>query len=73
MNLTRLDRCRELATEKGLSVPQIATAWMMSQPLNVFALVGCANGDEFKANAEALDVTLTPEELAWLNLERDSR
>ena len=68
-NLTRLDRALELAQEKGLTVPQIATAYVLHQPMDVFPLVGCSNPGEFRANAEALDVKLTEEELAYLNIE----
>jgi aryl-alcohol dehydrogenase-like predicted oxidoreductase len=67
-NFRRLDRTLQLAGEKGLSVPQIALAYVMSQPLDIYALVGCANGDEFAANVAALAVQLTPEEMAWLDL-----
>lgn len=72
-NFKRLDRAEELAKEKGLTLPQIATAYVMSQPLNIFALVGCRTGDEFRANMEALALKLTPEEIAWLELKTDSR
>jgi aryl-alcohol dehydrogenase-like predicted oxidoreductase len=71
-NFRRLDRVEELAKEKNASVPQIALAYVLSQPLNVFALVGCRSGDEFRANVEALDITLTPQELAYLDLRADS-
>ena len=67
-NFQRLDRVAQLAGEKGLSVPQVALAYVLSQPLNIFALVGCATPDEFRANAEAAAVRLTPEEMAWLDL-----
>ncbi len=73
VNFKRLDRVQILAKEKGMSVPQIATAYIMSQPLNVFALVGVANKEEYKANTKALDIELTPEEVAWLDLRSDSR
>ena len=72
-NFCRLDRVRELADEKGLTIPQVALAWVMHQPLNIFALVGCATGEEFKVNVAALDVELTDGECAWLDLRRDSR
>ena len=72
-NFKRLDRARLLAEEKGLSIPQIATAYVLSQPLNIFALVGCQSGAEFKANLEASTLRLTPEEISWLELETDSR
>lgn len=65
-NFERLDRARVLAGERGLTVPQIALAYVLDQPLEVFALVGCNTGEEFKANVAAGDVRLTPEELAWL-------
>jgi aryl-alcohol dehydrogenase-like predicted oxidoreductase len=67
-NFQRLDRVTELAAEKGMTIPQIATAYVLSAPLNIFALVGCETGDEFKANVAASHVKLTPEEIAWLEL-----
>jgi aryl-alcohol dehydrogenase-like predicted oxidoreductase len=70
-NFRRLDRAQALAQNKNLSLPQIAMAYVMNQPLNIFALVGCANGDEFAANSAALMVELTPEEMAWLDLRTD--
>jgi aryl-alcohol dehydrogenase-like predicted oxidoreductase len=71
-NFKRLDRAQQLAEEKGLSLPQIALAYVMSQPLNIFALVGCQTGAEFKANVEASQVKLTPAETAWLELKSDT-
>lgn len=67
-NFQRLDRVEELANAKGLTIPQIATAYVMSQPVEIFALVGCQNGDEFRSNMEAMELKLTPEEIAWLEL-----
>lgn len=71
-NWQRLDRVRELAKQKGATVPQIALAYVMCQPMNVFALVFCANRDEFAANAQALEIKLTPPEMDWLDLRADS-
>jgi aryl-alcohol dehydrogenase-like predicted oxidoreductase len=67
-NFARLDRAEQLGREKGLTIPQIATAYVLSYPLDIYALVGCASGDEFRANLEASTVRLTPQELAWLDL-----
>jgi len=72
-NFKRLDRVQILAEEKGMTVPQIAMAYIMNQPLNVFALVGAVNRDEFKANVEACELTLSPEEIDWLDLRSDIR
>jgi aryl-alcohol dehydrogenase-like predicted oxidoreductase len=71
-NFKRLDRARHLAEEKGLTLPQIALAYVLSQPLNIFALVGCQSGAEFRSNLEASAVRLSPEEMAWLELKSDS-
>jgi aryl-alcohol dehydrogenase-like predicted oxidoreductase len=72
VNFRRLERAMVLAEEKGVSVPQIALAYVLHSPLNVFPLVGAANGDEFAQNVQALDLSLTEVERAWLNLERES-
>ena len=72
-NFRRLDRVEELAREKRLSVPQVALAYVLNQPLNIFALVGCNTVEEFRANAEAASVRLTPEEMAWLDLRAETR
>jgi aryl-alcohol dehydrogenase-like predicted oxidoreductase len=72
-NFQRLDRVRQLAAETGLTVPQVAMAYVMSQPLDIYALVGCQNGAEFKANIEACEQRLAPETLAWLDLRANVR
>jgi aryl-alcohol dehydrogenase-like predicted oxidoreductase len=65
-NFLRLERAAVLAQAKGLTIPQVALAYVMSQPLNIFALVGCQNGAEFADNIVAGKVKLTAEEIAWL-------
>ena len=70
-NFQRLDRARALAKERGVSVPQIALAYVMNQPMNIFALVFCAGRAEYQANCDALEITLTPQEMAWLDLRAD--
>ena len=67
-NFGRLDRAVALAREKGLTVPQVALAYVLNQPLEVFALVGCNTGDEFGANMKAAEIELAPEELTWLEI-----
>lgn len=67
-NFERLDRAAQLAGERGVSTAQIALAYVFQQPLNIFPLVGCRTADEFALNAAALDLRLTPDDLAWLDL-----
>ena len=47
---------------------KIATAYVLSYPLDIYPLVGCSTGDEFRANLAASAVKLTLDELAWLDL-----
>lgn len=67
-NFQRLDRAQQLAQQKGLSLPQIALAYVMSQPLNLFAIVGCQTVDEFRENLAASELRLSSDEVAWLEL-----
>jgi aryl-alcohol dehydrogenase-like predicted oxidoreductase len=67
-NFQRLDRAKELGQAKGLSVAQVALAFILNQPLNIFPLISCADRAQFQANTAALDVKLTPQELDYLDL-----
>lgn len=67
-NLERLGRAEGLAAAKGVTVPQLALAYVLRQPMKIFALIGCRSADEFKANVEAFDIALTDDELAYLDL-----
>ncbi|MBN2046494.1 MAG: aldo/keto reductase [Anaerolineaceae bacterium] len=68
VNFRRLERAESLARQKGVTVPQIALAFILSSPLNVFPLVAAYNEAEFKDNLKTFDVQLTPEERDWLDL-----
>ena len=70
-NFRRYDRAAELAARKGTTVPRIAIAYVLSQPMNVFCLSSCASGAELDDNLGAFDVRLTEREMAWLDLSTD--
>lgn len=70
-NFERLDRVEILAAEKGMRVPNIALAYLVNQPLNIFPIVGAINKREMEENIKAMDIVLTKEELDWLNLKTD--
>ena len=72
-NFERLRRCEILAEEKKASVSQIAMAWIYSQKLNSFAVVSTAKASRMQENIDALHISLTSAEIAWLNLEQDER
>lgn len=73
VNFQRLDRVRELAEAKGFSVAQIALAFILHSPVNVFPLVGAASAMEIEANIAALNITLSQDELDYLDLEKDEQ
>ena len=69
-NLERLRRCEQLAAEKGLTVPQIAMAWIFNQrALDVYALTSPTKRDHMRTNAQASAIALTEAECRWLDLE----
>jgi aryl-alcohol dehydrogenase-like predicted oxidoreductase len=69
-NWERLRRARELGEIRGgYSAIQVALAWVLHQPFPTFPLVGPANVAELNSCVQALELELTPEESAWLNLE----
>lgn len=67
-NFQRVDRAETLGKEKGLTLPQVALAYVLSYPdLDVFALVGTRTGDEFRENVHAAQVKLTADEIAFID------
>jgi aryl-alcohol dehydrogenase-like predicted oxidoreductase len=65
-NWGRLERTQQLAEQKGVSVVRIALAYVLSQPLDIYALIACYNEAEVVDNVEAGELRLTADELAWL-------
>ncbi|MEN8888516.1 MAG: aldo/keto reductase [Celeribacter marinus] len=68
-NAERRRRARELAATYGVSAHNIATAWVLGQSFPSFALIGPRSPGEIASTLPALDIELTPNEVAWLNLE----
>jgi len=68
-NYRRLARAKELAQKYGVSALNIALAYVLNQPFTIFALVGPQTPTEARTLMPALDITLTEEEMRWLNLE----
>ncbi|QYM79523.1 aldo/keto reductase [Horticoccus luteus] len=71
-NWQRRERAYALAKEKGVSPINIAAAYVLHQPFPTFALIGPRVISETVSSMPCLKVSLTPEEVAWLNLERDT-
>lgn len=72
-NFTRLERADLLAREKGVSIPQIAMAFILDGPMNVFPIIGAENRAEMESSIGALDIRLSQKDLDWLDLKADAR
>jgi 1-deoxyxylulose-5-phosphate synthase len=70
-NWERYRRAGELAGQKGRTLSQIALAWVLHQPLEIYALIGPRTVAELDDCLGALEVELSPHELAWLNLQAE--
>ena len=68
--MERRERARTLAKEKGVEPTTMALAYVLAQPFPVFPIIGPATMRETASSLEALTVQITPDEVAWLNLER---
>lgn len=68
-NFERLRRAETIAREKNASVPAIAMAWLLHQPLDVYPITSPGSVHHLRDVLSALDIALTPDEVQWLNLE----
>ena len=63
-NLVLVEALRAVAAAKGVTVAQIAIAWVAAQGRDIVPLVGSRRRDQLAEALGALDVALTPEDLA---------
>ncbi len=68
-NALRRTRAEELAAAKGVSANAVALAWVLNQSFQSLALVGPRSPGEIAGSLPGATLTLTPAEVAWLNLE----
>ncbi len=71
-NFCRKDRAEELARRKGVLPIQIALAWVLHQPFPTFPMIGPLSLDEIDSTFASLEVSLTPAEVAWLDLREEA-
>ena len=68
-NFERLRRAKKLAQEMDVDVLHVTLGYILCQPLNLYPLIGPRTSQELSECLGALNVELTSEQLAWLNLE----
>jgi aryl-alcohol dehydrogenase-like predicted oxidoreductase len=66
-NLALVDKIREIAEAKGCTPGQLALAWVLAQGEDVVPIPGTKRVKYLEENVGALNVTLTPEDLAALD------
>ncbi len=67
-NLERLSRAEGLSRKKGCTVPQIALAYVLADPIGILPAVSATKRAHLEANIAALEIVLTQDECAWLDL-----
>ena len=62
--LEAVQRLRPVAEQAGMSMPQLALAWVLRQPNVASAIVGASRPEQVRANAAASGLTLDAQTLA---------
>ena len=66
-NLALLTQIEALAEEKGATLAQLAIAWVMAQGSDIIPIPGAKSRAHLEENVKAIDLRLTPDELARLD------
>jgi aryl-alcohol dehydrogenase-like predicted oxidoreductase len=67
-NVRRMERAKTLAERYDVPISRIALAYLLHQPFTVVPIVGCKTVETLEDSLAALDVPLTPEEVAYLEV-----
>ncbi len=62
-----LNKLRPMAEDKGATLAQLVLRWTVEQPGITIALAGARNAEQSVANAKAINVKLTQDEVAFIN------
>lgn len=66
LNWQRLDRAKQLAEDKGVTLAQISLAYVNNQSFPTCAIVAAHSLEELHANRTAAEIELTEQEVHWL-------
>ncbi|MBL1420649.1 MAG: aldo/keto reductase [Alphaproteobacteria bacterium] len=72
-NEERRKRAETIAAEHGVSTHNVATAWVLGQSFPSFALIGPRSPGEIVSTMAGVNLNLSTTDIAWLNLESDTR
>ncbi len=68
INYEKLRRAEIMSAEKGVTVSQLAYAWLMHQGLNVFGVTKPGSEKHIQETIDALHIPISEEECRWLNV-----
>jgi aryl-alcohol dehydrogenase-like predicted oxidoreductase len=63
VNFKAVERIKEIADGRGISLPQFALAWVLNSEVVTSVLSGTTASDQLEENLGAIDIVLSPEEL----------
>jgi len=66
-NLALVERIEEIAAEKRVTPAQLALAWLLSRGEDIVPIPGVRRINHLEENAAAVDIELTPDELARID------
>jgi aryl-alcohol dehydrogenase-like predicted oxidoreductase len=66
-----LDKIKHIAEDKGITLGQLALKWTIEKPGITIALAGARNAGQAAQNAKAAYVTLSAEEMNYINMQLD--
>src|SRR5579859_747071 len=65
--LEAVERLRPIAEQAGLTMPQLALAWVLREPNVASAIVGASRPEQVRANASASGIALSADTLAAID------
>ena len=65
--LEAVDRLRPIAADAGLSMAELALAWVLRRPELASAIIGATRPEQVHANGKASGIQLTPDTLAAID------
>lgn len=66
-----LNKIKPLASDKGVTLSQLVLRWTSLQPAISIVLAGARNAEQAIENANAMKITLTTDEIKFINMELD--
>jgi aryl-alcohol dehydrogenase-like predicted oxidoreductase len=66
-NLEVIGQLKGIAARKGVSLPRLALAWVLSNPAVSVGVVGARDVHEIEDNVEAVEITLDRDDLAEID------